>query len=544
MSESRFERLVRRNLITSGELEEAARASRERGCYIEDHLLACGIPKHELIFCASEHYNCACEEYDEGLTISQGLLRRLDFGQLKSEMWFPVAVYKGRAEVIAYDPKDPSLAEKIKKALVVSEIDFRAALPADLIRIIENNYDLNNGFQPTGGRTPLALSRVYLAYRRSTYAHYRTLLARGRTGLAFIRAGISALTIALLFWRIFGTGLYAILEVPLTLFGIIAIFDGLKWYMPSRPVGGMPVDCSSTEPDGGSSVLGVAVENNSPVFRRSAIVRGAERLRAAWSSLSPVMRRRFIASDRSDMAEERTGLAGHRTELAKARTGLAFTRTGATFIGLGIALIRHFHSSGWTVFDITLITLGTLMCAEGLYWYLAGQRSAMKAFKWAQSMNYKESIWDFVLPFRKRPHQGTGYPPVEASHEPGIWATTGLALERTVLAERRCVMARFRTIMGLARTGQAIIRTGISIIMVGAGLMMFFGTGSAGWTIFNIILVVGGLYLVFDGFRWMNEPEQIRRQYPYCYGDMEIVLPDYGKPARYWKKVIFNHEPD
>jgi len=32
----------------------------------------------------------------------------------------------------------------------------------------------------------------------------------------------------------------------------------------------------------------------------------------------------------------------------------------------------------------------------------------------------------------------------------------------------------------------------------------------------------------------------MRRQYPYCYGDMEITLPDYGKPVRTWGTVIFN----
>ncbi|HXY62043.1 MAG TPA: hypothetical protein VEJ22_03845, partial [Nitrospirota bacterium] len=64
---------------------------------------------------------------------------------------------------------------------------------------------------------------------------------------------------------------------------------------------------------------------------------------------------------------------------------------------------------------------------------------------------------------------------------------------------------------------------------------------SVGWTLLNIVLIISGLVLIIDGYYWVIPTERIRAQYPYCYGDMEITLPDYGVPANTWKTVFFSH---
>jgi uncharacterized membrane protein YidH (DUF202 family) len=223
------------------------------------------------------------------------------------------------------------------------------------------------------------------------------------------------------------------------------------------------------------------------------------------------------------------------------------TRTGVAFSGLGIGLIRSFHESGWTVFDVSLIVIGVLMLFEGFHWYFSSRRSWLTGVKCALTRNSRESIWDFVIPFRRKFNgwsKDGSSPPVQSTDLPGIWATTGLALERTVLADRRNVMARLRTVMAHARTGMAFIRTGISICAVGAGLMFYFGTGSIGWTVFNAVMIILGLLLIIDGFYWAVPAEKMRVQYPYCYGDMEITVPDYGRPANSWGRAVFSHDQD
>ncbi|MGE5172203.1 MAG: hypothetical protein ACM3MD_00040 [Betaproteobacteria bacterium] len=544
---NKFERLLRREILSRNELDTYAAEATASRIPLEEFLIERGVPKYEVLFCLSEYYGLPFVEYEESVIASYFLLLRLDMGKLKRALWFPLSVREKRAEVIAYRPDDPRVAEDIKKTLGVDHIDFRVALPYDIIRIIEHNFDVNPNFAGCGGRTPLARVRTFLAYRRSTYAHYRTLFAKGRTGLAFIRTGVAFIVIALLFLRVLGAGFYSLLEAPLLVAGIIMVYDGIKWYLPARTIAAKPIDATCTEPTWGTCVLKAEVVDGPPVISRTGEMKGAAELRADWENLSPVMRRRYLASDRTDMAEERTSLAGHRTKLARARTGLAFARTGIAFTGLGIGLMRQFQTGAWTIFDVSLIVIGVLMSAEGFHWYFGGRQAGLEGFRSVLKVLNKETIWDLVFPLgHKRFGSGKekSMPPVTADQKPGIWATTGVALERTVLADRRGVMARLRTAMAVSRTGMAYVRTGMSIASVGAGLMVYFGTASAGWAVFNALLIIGGLALIADGFHWIFPAERMRKEYPYCYGDMEITIPDYGKPAREWGTVVFNHYDD
>jgi uncharacterized membrane protein YidH (DUF202 family) len=527
------------------------RESIATGTAVEELMIRQGIPKHEVLFCLSEYYGYPFVEFDESVAASYFLVLRLDLEHQRSALWFPLSVREKQAEVIAFRPDDERVIEDIKKTLGVEQIDFRVSLPADLIRIIEHNFDVNRNFSINGGRTPLARVRTFLAYRRSTYAHYRTLFAKGRTGLAFIRTGVSFLVIALMFLRVLGSGFYLLLEAPLLAAGIIMVYDGIKWYLPARKLAAKPVDATCTEPTWGSRVLEAALPaGRPPVISRGTAIEGAAQLRGGWETLSPVMRRRFLASDRTDMAEERTSLAGHRTKLARARTGLAFSRTGIAFTGLGIGLMRQFETvawSAWSIFDVALIVAGIFMFAEGIYWYFGGRRSGIDGLRSVLAALDKETIWDLVFPLghrRSGPGKDRPGPPVTAAQKPGIWATTGHALERTVLADRRGVMARLRTAMAVSRTGLAYIRTGMSITSVGAGLMAYFGVASTGWTVFNVVLIVVGLALIVDGYRWMLPAERMRKEYPYCYGDMDITIPDYGRPNSEWGTVVFNSDEE
>jgi uncharacterized membrane protein YidH (DUF202 family) len=506
-----------------------------------------GLGKFEALAALGEHYGCPWVEYQESVIGPQFRLWRLDMEQLRAEGWFPREIAAGRAVVIAIAPS-PALAAMIRETLGVREIEFQVTLPDDLIRIFDHNQDLNPCFPVTAGRTPLAKVRTYLAVRRSLFAHYRTLLAKSRTGLAFIRTGLSCVTIALLFLRLLGSGYYLLLEAPLLISGIIMVYDGLKWYLPARAIYATLPPCVDTGATGGTSVLEAYDEYIAPEFRRSGVVAGAAGLRGRWTSLSPVMRRRYLASDRTDLAEERTVLACFRTRMAKARTGLAFTRTGFAFISLGLGLLRQFYASRWLAFDLGLIGAGGLMALEGFFWYFRGRRAGVEGLASVREKAKMTSVWDYFFPHSHvlpGPERNPMTLPVKSSHAPGIWATTGVALERTVLAERRNVMARLRTVMARARTGFAFIRTGLSLFLIGAAFLLFFDdTGGLGWRVFSYAMMAVGLFLVADGFAWSVPAEWMRRQFPYCYGDMEIPLPDYGVPSRFWKKVVFSNGDD
>ncbi len=260
MLDYKFERLIRRGILTESELDECIRESVASGTCPEECLIEKGVPKHEILFCLSEFYQCPFVEYDEtvipsrmaftrhldfpfveydesGLS-SYFITMRLDMEKLKRQLWFPLYVGEKRAEAIVYDPSDSSLIQDIKDTMRVEKVNFIIALPSDIVRIIEHNFDVNPHFPSSAGRTALAKVRTFLADRRSLMAYTRTALAKGRTGLAFLRTGIAFIAIAIVLFRILGIGLLTVFEAALFISGVIMAVDGLLWYVPARKAGG------------------------------------------------------------------------------------------------------------------------------------------------------------------------------------------------------------------------------------------------------------------------------------------------------------------
>ncbi len=491
---------------------------------------------------------CRWVRFSEDIVADLKILIPLNLERLKEEGWFPWTVSKKTATVISCSPS-PELKRRCQEQLGVEEVEFVLSDRDNLTRIIEHNQDINHKFPPEAGRTPLALVRTYLANRRSMLSLCRTLLAKSRTHLAVVRTGFAFIAIAIVFLRIFtklpGNVLFPflLLEVPILSFGIYMILAHMLKYMPARKVNDLLSSCHPTTPTGGSTVLQASNVKSFPAFHRSDVVPGAETLRRGWTRLSPVMRRRFLASDRTDFAEERTTLACFRTWMANVRTWLAFVRTGGAFVGLGSGLIRAFPNSSWFYFDLSLAGIGSLMICEGLFWYFRGYHSGKKSFKAVLHMNTKESVWDIFFPHRhdNSPLERVGLP-IGKGHAPGIWATTGLALERTVLADRRNAMARLRTVMARMRTGYSFIRTGRTFFFIGATFAVYFHKTDLFWYGYETVMMLGGLLLIGDGLLWVLPASKVRKQLPYCNADMSINIPDYGVPCRDWEKIELRHD--
>ena len=82
----------------------------------------------------------------------------------------------------------------------------------------------------------------------------------------------------------------------------------------------------------------------------------------------------------------------------------------------------------------------------------------------------------------------------------------------------------------------------MSVAAIGAGLLVSFGTSSTAWAmLYGAMVLTGGLF-VADGLYWHLPAERMRREFPYCYCDVEITIPDYGKPARTWGTAVFSHD--
>ncbi|NOX25077.1 MAG: type II secretion protein [Deltaproteobacteria bacterium] len=82
-------------------------------------------------------------------------------------------------------------------------------------------------------RTHLARERNLLAALRTISACNRTIYARARTGLAFMRTGAAFMSIGIGLNIYFGIGLDTIFYGVLVLIGVLLIFDGALWYIPT-----------------------------------------------------------------------------------------------------------------------------------------------------------------------------------------------------------------------------------------------------------------------------------------------------------------------
>jgi uncharacterized membrane protein YidH (DUF202 family) len=541
---SKFDGLTASGVIAQGRLRDILEEAWGTGVYPEALLAERGVPKHEILRCLSDRYHLPFVEFSEGIAPADGPVGRLDLERLKTSMWFPLCVRGDEADVIVCDPEDPNLDREIQETLGIRKLNKSFALPSDLIRVIEHAQDANPHFPASAGRTPLARVRNALGWLRTVLAFHRTSLAKGRTGLAMMRTGLSFNAIALVMLQVFGIGYAIIPDVLLLVAGLTLSIEGLMWYLPIRRVARAMPSYTPTESTFGSTFLEMTDSGGKAGITRAGPIEGADALRTGWNRLSPVMKRRFLAIDRTDHAEERTTLSSYRTVMARARTGLALTRTGIAFIGLGIALFRQFPLSGWDVFYSALMLVGLAVTAEGFLWYVPGRRAGNEGLKLITRKHAKSSIWDFMIS-RLRDQVSAGELPsslfIKESHSPGIWGTTGLALERTLIAERRNVKARLRTILARSRTGMAFIRTGMKIFSVGLGLLVYFGAANGIWLAFDIGLMLLGLIFVADGFYWHIPAEKTKDQFPYCFADVEIFFPDYSTPTLFWKKVVFSH---
>ncbi len=536
--------LIERGVIQRPELEKLLCASQGSARLLERSLRELGVPKHEILLSFSNHYGLPFVEFSEKLVVHADLAAKLDLCALKRDLWFPIRVGARRAQVVTSKPEDPLLVEKIKRALGKDCIQLIFALPSDIIRMIEHNQDVNPGFPPEAGRTCLAVLRTRLASERTKMSRYRTNMAKGRTGLAAIRIGVKLITISLTLLRIFGIGWLTAIEALILLGGTFMVAEGLSWYMPMRRAESETIGYVPARSTFGTTIPEVITTEVGSVLTRSEPVKGAEQLRNRWARLSPVMRRRFFAIDRSDLAEERTLLAMYRTRMARARTGLAFASTGTSVVGLGVLLWRNYHFGAWSIFYAALIMTGVAMFFEGSRWYFPGRRAVVESIKTTRQIEESTSIWDFMFRAFSRLDDLPPKLTLKASYAPGIWGTTGLALERTLLAERRNVKARLRTTLARSRTGLRFIRTGVSIFSIGFGLQVYFGWINIWWTLFDLVLIVAGLFMISEGLFWFVKAERRKKQLPYCWEGLEIRMPDYAKPTQLWKKVIFNYEDD
>lgn len=479
--------------------------------------------------------------FDEALAPSESLVGAIDLERLKGLGWIPLRREDGWAWVVTSREDSAEVRREAAAMLAVERVSVSLAHAAAVHRFMEHAQDLNPGFPLIAGRTILARTRTFLAARRSQLSSYRTLLSRGRTGLAMLRTGLALLTVSLVVLKVFGLGPAAVPEAVLALCGAVMAVDGLRWYIPARRLA-RPMR-APVGPGAEITVPYSRLENGRIVITRSAQVPGAAEWVRDCERHTPVMRRRFLALERTELAMERTRQAFFRTVMSKSRTGMALVRTGISLSGLGIAFLRNLHAQHLDMLGLALVGVGVALTLEGMYWYVSGHKAGQASLDEAEQAGEKSDAWSMLLPppVREQGDQRSRcVPMVLPGSSPGIWGTTGLALERTLLAERRNVMSRFRTSLACSRTGLAFIRTGANFVAVGLGLLLTGPGHGPGWIILESAIMAVGLLLLADGLYWHLPARRNRWQLSFCDCEMEIPIPDYTLPPGQWKSILLD----
>ena len=237
-----------------------------------------------------------------------------------------------------------------------------------------------------------------------------------------------------------------------------------------------------------------------------------------------------LAFWRNTMAQWRTRLACYRNDMAKVRTDLAFFRWGLGFAAVSNTLIRTRGAWRGTFLPWMLMAAGMIMAFYGLIMYLKIRKSRIRPPGHHTLVEVTATTLQFLEGYHFIDDAGNGVPtkktmlgrlgdflaeyctilfPSPASRE-----RTQLARERNVLAGQRTVAACYRTIYSRARTGLAFIRSGVAFVGLGLGLIQYFGIRAV--TVFDSVLVLSGIFMIVDGFRWYLPVRREQAEIPRC----------------------------
>jgi len=367
-------------------LDEACAAAEGRGvalAYILQYEL--GVPRERLLEALAAFYNCESISFDERVPIPPELITAVPKDKPASEGWFPVLKRRdGTVVVAALDPRAPGLVESLRNTLGEGNYEFRVTLPHDIASLVKDFLHAPPGKIVGTERTGLAWWRNIMAQWRTRMACYRTDMAKARTGLAVIRAGLALTAIA-------NTLVRSHRIAPDSLTNLTTITLGLALMLIGTPIY-LRVRRSRLTPPREQTLVEVTratllfledyhdqVKTPPPETPgQTMLSRLGDLLGEHSTIIAPMVpesrERTTLARERNVLAAQRTIAGCYRTIYARARTGLAFIRTGIAFLGGGFGLLYHFGFGVNTPFDILVMIAGTLMIADGLYWYLPVRR--------------------------------------------------------------------------------------------------------------------------------------------------------------------------
>jgi type II secretory ATPase GspE/PulE/Tfp pilus assembly ATPase PilB-like protein len=141
-SKSKYDLLLRQNLVTTEQLQKAFGFSKKMKKSVEFVLInQHGISKQDIGKSFSAYYGCKFREYDPSVPTPTELLGNLKEAFLINEGWVPLSWDKDMVEVLVVDPRDLNKTDNIKQLLNTPKVNFSVSIKEDIEEYVKRFYD-------------------------------------------------------------------------------------------------------------------------------------------------------------------------------------------------------------------------------------------------------------------------------------------------------------------------------------------------------------------------------------------------------------------
>ena len=150
-SKSKYDLLLRQNLVTTEQLQKAFAFSKKMNKSVEFVLnTQHGISKADIKKSFEAYYGCKFREYDPAVPVPTELLGNLKERFLINASWVPLTWDKDVVEVLVDDPRDLNKTDNIKQLLNTPKVNFSVSTKEDIEEYIKRFFSSGTALDEDG----------------------------------------------------------------------------------------------------------------------------------------------------------------------------------------------------------------------------------------------------------------------------------------------------------------------------------------------------------------------------------------------------------
>lgn len=135
---TKFDYLIRQNVLAEPELEKAIIKAREQKTDVEQLLMKeFGVSREDVGAALSEFFKCRFVQFDDKMAIPGDILHNLKKAYLRSNLWVPLQEADGQISVLMDDPNHLTKRDMVQTLLKSTRIEYCVGLTDDIQKFIE-----------------------------------------------------------------------------------------------------------------------------------------------------------------------------------------------------------------------------------------------------------------------------------------------------------------------------------------------------------------------------------------------------------------------